>query len=202
MRLTSRRDMISGGAIACAGLMFQLGATFGPPPPPGYLRGPEVGAIRAAPYSSQAPSPVVAASFLDQPAPIGAVMIGADDAKARIDLRLGPGRVDPTVSWSRGDGGSVLRIEGLGVDRPALGTGGGETGDGLVGGWSVDPADAAVFSLKAPARIDRVFLDDMRGPDRRLVLELTACPVTRPPWEARPPPKSSADADAHRHLDV
>lgn len=175
MRLTSRRDMVAGATLAGAGLMFQLGAIFGPPPPSGYLQVPPLDMARTSQASSPAVDtapPVVVAAFLDRPASIGEVAVGGDKADARIKLRLGPGRVDPTFSWTRRDGVSVLKVGGLGVDQAALGPGG-----GLVDRWSVAPTEAAVFSLKTPARIDRVFLDDTSGPERDLVLELKACPV-------------------------
>lgn len=174
MRLTSTRDMISAAVLAGAGLMFQLGATFGPDPPPDNRRAPRFDLAR--PATSPAPSPVIVADFLDQPAPIGQVTVADGEAGARIDLRLGPGRVDPRFSWSERGGAALLKVEGLAVGQPVLGS-----SAGLVDRWSVDPADAAVFSLRTPARIERVVLDE--GSERRLVLHLATCSVAPPRWD-------------------
>nr|WP_295106628.1 hypothetical protein [uncultured Caulobacter sp.] len=175
MRFTSRKDMIAAALVVGAGLMFQMGAIFGPDPPAGFL---EANAARASararpppPSVGSAPPGVTVADFLERPAAIRAVTIDGRDGRARLDLRLGPGAINPRFSRG-GEGALVIR---------GLDAGGGFAGSaqGLVARWTVEASDgkaSATFAVRRPFIVARVWLDDTHGDDRHLLIDLVeAC---------------------------
>lgn len=185
MRFTSRKDMIVGLALASGLLCFQLGAFFGPNPPRRFyddlMAAPVPPAkaapptIVASPFDPAAPAPVTA-TFIDRPATIQAVRLAKSGIRTRVEIALGPGAAAPRLAMLAKSRRPMLAVTGLD-------TLGAERGDGmgLVNRWELTEGKGGAqlnLPLTEPATVERAFLTNESGDDRRLVLDLIrACPA-------------------------
>ena len=187
MRFRSRKDMITGLALASWLLCFQLGAVFGVDPPDAFyakLTGPPGAHPRAGPPAVSAPpaeaaDPTlipVSAAFIDRPATIRSVRLAPNGAGTRVEIGLTPGAAAPRLHISTRSRRSTLSVSGLDATDARRGD-----GLGLVNRWDLkNAADGARLNLPLaePATVQRAFLTNENGDDRRLILDLVrACPT-------------------------
>lgn len=188
MRFTSRKDMMTGLALASGLLCFQLGATFGVDPPgefyAGLMGAPGAPSPRIRPGVAVAPTAQasgltatpVSAAFIDQQATIRSVRLTPNGAGTRVEITLSPGAAAPRLTMLTRNRRSTLAVSGLNATNAGRGD-----GLGLVNRWELRTAAEGArlnLPLAEPAVVQRAFLSNESGDDRRLVLDLVrACPT-------------------------